>query len=153
MRLNISTKESRFSVEMSDEHCRDKFAEIIELILKKHEAKEKADVILTAKNLEMPELFDSEPKKLYKGFLYIECDSCHESKGFCTKSGIKSHHCSCGKDTELNDMRYMQFQCECGKIFSYQTNKKVESFDIECINCGAPVAIMWNEKKGMYENM
>ena len=27
------------------------------------------------------------------------------------------------------------------------------AFDVNCLNCGAPVAVQWNEHKGLYETI
>ena len=33
------------------------------------------------------------------------------------------------------------------------TNMTDTAFDINCLDCGAPVAVQWNEKKGLYETI
>lgn len=87
----------------------------------------------------------------YKGFLYIKCQKCGEIKGFCTKVPLNYHKCTCGTKTELVDLVPLYISCECGRKFKYQTNMTEKQFDIECLDCGAPVAVHWNEKKKLYE--
>lgn len=87
----------------------------------------------------------------YKGFLYIKCQKCGEIKGYCTKYPLKYHQCACGAKTELVDLVPLYISCECGRKFKYQTNMTEKQFDIECLDCGAPVAVHWNEKKKLYE--
>lgn len=90
----------------------------------------------------------------YGGFLYLECPYCGERKAFCSKYPLKYYKCdSCGKKTELQDLSRMFLNCECGKNAAYLTNVPDEIFDVECINCGAPVAVQYNSKKKLYETI
>lgn len=89
----------------------------------------------------------------YKGFLYIKCAHCGKEKGFYTKDRLRYHKCECEEKTELNDLKTLYVNCECGGRFKYLTNKQEEQFDITCIKCGQPVAVEWNQKKGIYETI
>lgn len=71
----------------------------------------------------------------YGGYLYIKCPVCGKVKGFCAKTRISN------------------FRCECGRQARYLTNMEEPEFDITCYDCGAPVAVQWNEKEWMYKTM
>ena len=47
----------------------------------------------------------------------------------------------------------LYMKCECGRQARYLTNMTETEFDVDCYDCGAPVAVEWNEKKWMYETM
>lgn len=93
-------------------------------------------------------------KKKVKGFVYIKCIHCGAISGRCLKNSQSHFTCpECGEETELDNLRELSVRCECGKRFFYQTNLKIKMFDINCLECGAPVSVSWNEKKEKYETM
>lgn len=94
-----------------------------------------------------------EKPKGYKGFLYLECPHCGKRKAFCSRSRIREYKCDCGEVTELHSLAQMILNCECGSYAYYLTNVTDEVFDVECINCGAPVAVQYNAKKKLYETI
>ncbi len=51
------------------------------------------------------------------------------------------------------ELKPLYVNCECGKSYRYMTNMKEQMFDIECLNCGNPVAVKRNEKKQEYETI
>ena len=62
-------------------------------------------------------------KKKVKGFVYIKCIHCGAISGRCLKNQADHFTCpECGKETELDDLRELSVNCECGKRFFYQTN-------------------------------
>jgi len=65
------------------------------------------------------------------------------------------YHCdSCGKRSEFEKPLVPLFiSCECGRRFKYLTNMTESLFDISCLDCGAPVAVKWNEDKQIYETI
>lgn len=91
----------------------------------------------------------------YRGFLYIKCPNCGTVKGFCSKDYTESYHCmACGTDTEFTEeLKPLYVNCICGKRFKYMTNMDAGMFDINCINCGNPVAVSWNNKKRTYQTI
>lgn len=91
----------------------------------------------------------------YKGFMYLKCPSCGAVKGFCSKGYLKEFHCeSCGTDTGFTEeLKPLYVNCICGGKFKYLTNMNIDMFDINCINCGNPVAVNWNKKKQVYETI
>lgn len=91
--------------------------------------------------------------KQYSGFLYIKCPDCGEIRGFFAKIRIDAFECRCGAVTELRDLVPLYVNCECGKSIRYMTNMTDNAFDINCLGCGAPVAVQWNEKKKLYETI
>lgn len=94
-------------------------------------------------------------RKTYSGFLYLKCKECGEIRGFCPKKGIETYHCSeCGAETPFSEeLKPLYVNCECGEKYKYMTNMTEEIFDIQCIECGNPVAVKWNEKKQIYETV
>lgn len=94
-------------------------------------------------------------EKAYRGFMYLKCPKCGTVKGFNSTKEIKGYHCfECGADTDFSDgLEELYVNCECGKHFKYMTNMEELIFDINCIECGNPVAVKWNEKKQIYETM
>lgn len=90
----------------------------------------------------------------YSGFLYVECDHCNSVKGFCAKEKLSYYKCGqCGRKTKLTDMVKLYLNCECGSNTRYLTNLTDEAFDVNCINCGAPVSVKYNAKKKCYETI
>ena len=71
------------------------------------------------------------------------------------KIGIETYHCSeCGAETPFSEeLKPLYVNCECGEKYKYMTNMTEEIFDIQCIECGNPVAVKWNEKKQIYETV
>lgn len=94
-------------------------------------------------------------RKTYSGFLHLKCKECGEIRGFCPKKGIETYHCSeCGAETPFSEeLKPLYVNCECGEKYKYMTNMTEEIFDIQCIECGNPVAVKWNEKKQIYETV
>lgn len=60
--------------------------------------------------------------------------------------------CGC-KEPFKEPLKQVWVYCECGNRSKYLTNRTEEMFDISCINCGTPVAVKYNEKKGIYETI
>lgn len=95
-----------------------------------------------------------EKPKGYSGFLYLECPHCGKRRAFCSRYPLKYYKCDdCGEETELHDLAQIILNCECGKYAYYLTNVTDEVFDVNCINCGAPVAVQYNSKKKLYETI
>lgn len=88
----------------------------------------------------------------YSGFLYVKCSHCGNIKAFCAKIKHKYYLChECGGKTDLENLVPLYINCECGCRAKYMTNMTDKVFDVNCLNCGAPVAVTWNEKKKLYE--
>ena len=104
-----------------------------------------------------PEEAPQPAKMLYKGFMYIKCPNCEEARGYFTRTGSERYFCkTCGETTFFDaaaPLVPIYVRCECGKGFRYMTNMTDTAFDINCLDCGAPVAVKWNEKKGLYETI
>lgn len=87
----------------------------------------------------------------YKGFLFIKCEHCGETRGFNAKVPIDEYKCSeCGGKTKLIGLRPAHLDCECGKHWKYQTNETADVLTINCINCGRPVDMMLNSRRTAY---
>ena len=89
----------------------------------------------------------------YGGYLYMKCPACGKTRGFCAKTRLNHYRCECGAVTRMEHMVPLYMKCECGRQARYLTNMTDTEFDITCYDCGAPVAVEWNEKKQMYETM
>ena len=90
----------------------------------------------------------------YTGFLHIRCEHCGKSKTFCTKHQLSYYGCKeCGKKTDLKDLKGAFINCECGGTAGYLTNETAELIELNCINCGMPVALKYNAKKKLYETI
>lgn len=94
-------------------------------------------------------------KLKYRGFMYIKCCKCGKEEGFMPRQGREYYRCdSCGSNTEFKKpLVPMYVNCECGSRFKYMTNMEGKRFDINCFDCGAPVAVEWNEKRKQYETI
>lgn len=94
-------------------------------------------------------------RKSYKGFLLLRCPRCGEVKAFCTKKEMKGYHCFvCGEDMPfLEPLRTAWVRCKCGMHYSYKTNLDNDYIEANCVNCGAPVTMKWNERRKTYETM
>lgn len=89
----------------------------------------------------------------YKGFLYIKCEACGNTKGFCAKTPIKEARCDCGHATPLKDLKPLYVHCKCGESFKYRTNLTDDTATINCIKCGSPVDLEYHGKKNVYETI
>jgi len=92
-------------------------------------------------------------RDLYSGFLMIDCAFCGVRHAFNAKIPISRYRCQeCGNMTPLGKMEHLRVICECGARYSYTTNiEEDKPFDVECFNCGAPVAVEWSGRRGRYE--
>ena len=95
----------------------------------------------------------NEPRK-YRGFLVVKCEHCGKTKGFLARQEISNYRCDdCGGITPLGDLVPLTALCECGKRWRYMTNMTDDSFEINCIHCGSPIPVFWNDKKHKYETL
>lgn len=89
----------------------------------------------------------------YSGFLHIRC-KCGAEKSFFTKVGLSSFKCTeCGERADLKDLKLAFLSCECWEHLRYFTNETERMFDLNCLDCGQPVAMKYNEKKKRYETI
>lgn len=102
----------------------------------------------------LPEQDTTPPKKSsqsYYGFLYIRCEHCGKTKGFCTKKPLKIYHCDCGHETQLENLKVAEVFCNnCEQFFTYRTNIKDYNFVINCVHCESPVDMILNKPKTKY---
>lgn len=90
----------------------------------------------------------------YSGFLHIHCEHCGKTKTFCTKYQLSHYSCKeCGEKTELKDLKLAFINCECSSRLKYFTNETADLIELNCINCGMPVALKYNAKKNLYETI
>ena len=94
-------------------------------------------------------LSENEPEQ-YRGFLLIRCEHCGKIRAYCSNYPVTYHKCECGHKTDLHDLKPLYANCECGQRSYYRTNIEDPMIDVNCISCGAPVAVEWNAKKKRY---
>ena len=75
----------------------------------------------------------------YKGFLYIKCDKCGRTKGYCASRPLSFHKCECRHNTPLHDLAFVKSTCKCGASFTYKTNIVDPQFSMNCLKCGSPI--------------
>ena len=92
---------------------------------------------------------ENEPEQ-YRGFLLIRCEHCGKIRAYCSNYPVTYHKCECGHKTDLHDLKPLYANCECGQRSYYRTNIEDPILDVNCISCGAPVAVEWNAKKKRY---
>lgn len=177
MKVRISIPGLYTAMEMDEEKAFRAFRKLNEVLLshgggqndKKAEVKvEKPEISVSYGNQEsireVPELeknmivdveYPEPTHQKYRGFMYMRCPECGEIKGFNMKNESDYFHCSnCGKRIILEKPLVPLFvRCECGRQFRYLTNLTEMAFDIPCLECGAPVAVQWNDKKEVYETI
>lgn len=95
---------------------------------------------------------ENEPEQ-YRGFLLIRCEHCGKIRAYCSNYPVTCHKCECGHKTDLHDLKPLYTNCECGQRSYYRTNIEDPILDVNCISCGAPVAVEWNAKKKSYRTI
>lgn len=89
-------------------------------------------------------------RKGYTGKLMIECPRCRKIRGTFCKDPRHTWECECGEKIELNHLKRLYINCECGGHRKYKTNLTQQMADVPCPDCGAPVAVEWKAKKWVY---
>lgn len=151
--ITIRTEKESITLKLTEEESQKTFWEIVSIL------KEGKSLGGGITHQEAAEATQDEPKgqqedEGYPRFLHIKCPECGETVSYCAKKPTREHICrSCGKRIELKELVYLNVDCECGRHSLYRTNRLEKEFDIECINCGNPVAVEWNEKKKLYQTI
>lgn len=91
----------------------------------------------------------------HSGFLYIKCAHCGAERAYCQKAPSEYSICKrCGSRTYFTEpLKQILVSCECGQRSRYLTNMTDDMFDIQCIDCGSPVAVKYNQKTKCYETI
>lgn len=165
-KVQIATKDQSIMIRMPDKAANQFYQQLAMLVLSydaDHENTGQKEVAMidTESEKQVEEVVEElqqnsrKGKYLHSGFMYLKCQKCGAEKGFCSKKSIDGYYCeSCRTFTEFQEpLKKLSLRCECGSKFSYLTNMIEQSFDIECLNCGSPVAVKYNQKKGEYETM
>ena len=86
--------------------------------------------------------------KGYRGFMYLKCERCGETKTFFAKNFTNVYNCrECNHDTYFSpeDIKRVFLTCkECGDELKYWTNEDAEKIEIECHNCGTTNTLIKN---------
>ena len=59
----------------------------------------------------------------------------------------------CGGETPRGKLHPLTALCECGKRWRYLTNITEDSFEMNCLHCGSPIPVFWNDSKKKYETL
>ena len=171
MSITIATQTRRYTVKLEEHACEDLFDRLLlEMIGRKPEepsvpCREPEDEPALAADFDTQELpsdpdedeypaTEPEQRQGYSGFLYIKCPECGEARAFCSKHELTFYKCpDCGTKTPLDDMKPLYINCECGGRSRYLTNEDEFAFDVNCIECGSPVAVKYNRRKKIYETI
>lgn len=176
MKIRVTTEGKSMAIDLEREQARKVFNAIVLQLLKadgilpadgppradrpkeeepKEEAKEEPEQPVLKEPAEQKPYKKLQGLHAYKGFLYIRCPECGTVKGFCTKELQEGCHCfECGADIPFTEeLVPLYVNCQCGRYFRYMTNMSDEVFDINCIDCGSPVAVQYNAKKKIYETI
>lgn len=154
--ITITTETKRITLKLSEEESSRMFDALVSDLLNLPKAE-----LLELPKTELPKIQEPEvtappdERCKYTGFLHIKCPECGNTVSFCTKTGVTGVSCEkCGhKEPFKEPLKQAWVNCECGRRSKYLTNRTEEIFDIECINCGTPVAVKYNAKKGIYETI
>ena len=96
-----------------------------------------------------------------KGFLYLKCDKCGKSHGFCSTKSVKSFKCDfCGSKTPLipEELRVAHLYCPkckklhnpCGGRYTYTTNINRNGFVMKCFNCNTSYYMQYSKEDEAY---
>lgn len=158
MKIRIDTPMARLTAELPEDQVKDLLRIALEYVtgvsgsvcrpVEDEQPANPAPKINFPKPPPKPQESPAEPG--YKGFLYIKCEACGTTKGFCTKTAIKEHRCPCGHLTALDNLKPLYVNCKCGANFKYHTNLTDNVTSINCVKCGAPVDLEYHEKQDTY---
>lgn len=77
-----------------------------------------------------------------------------ENSGGYAKEPTTEFWCTCGEKSELPEILTQAIlRCECGSIWKYRTNATDDVIEYNCISCGAPVDMQYNQKRNRYETI
>lgn len=158
MSLTITTKTRRFTVKLKETECEQLFDQILVGVLKR-KPKQEIKQPMPKEEIDCKKTESNKEERISaykaKGFQYIQCSHCKKENGFSTKEPISNYTCKeCGNVTNYNKpLVPLYINCECGGRYFYLTNKTEPSFDVPCLSCGQPIAVQYNEKKGIYETI
>lgn len=149
--ITVRTEKEVFTLKLSEKEGQEAFWKVVGILRNPDEHTKKTEPFCER---EIENLTGPQEKTGYKGFLHIVCPECGESASFCAKSPITERTCrKCGHNIHLEELVDVDMNCECGKKSRYKTNSKEQMLEINCIECGAPVAMSWNEKKKTYQTI
>ena len=159
MKLTVSTETQSFSVDLPDAECEARFQKLARILMSADGIPDEVKTpTLTPAARPRQTAVDAIRRAVpgpYTGFMYIECPSCGERRGFNAKAEMNNYHCvACRSTCELPPaLTPLYVVCECGRRFRYLTNIDDMMFDITCLSCGSPVAIMFNNNTGVFESV
>ncbi len=161
MSLLVKTDDREFNVNLSQDQETKLFTQIMRVIF----GIKADDAIAINPVKQAPEVIPEPVVKVpqeaaakvpgYKGFMLMKCEHCGKVRGYCAKDEQNKYICiSCKKATAFkDDIKRLYMNCKCGTISVYWTNITDNVTEIDCIECGAPVAVKYNDKKNVYETL
>lgn len=161
MKITVNSPIARIEAHLPEDHVKDLLQLVIERVTGRPGAvlqpvdAPAADVpapkIIIPGDSPKPQGNHTEPG--YRGFLYVKCEECGTTKGFCAKAPLQEYRCDCGHKTPLSNLKPMYVNCECGENFKYLTNLTDATASMDCIRCGSPVDLEFHDKKGVYQTI
>lgn len=151
MKIRLATEGKSITVDLNQEQAGKAFNDLTLRLIKYCELEP-----VIHKKEELPKAKPTENGEYsYKGFIYIRCPECGEIRGTCYKNERSSYRCqTCGNDIPFTKpLVPLYVRCQCGKPSKYLTNMTEDIFDINCIECGNPVAVQYNDRKNIYETI
>ena len=174
MKIRVSTDGMNISVDVGDKAV-ELFSKITSMLvdylhfdstkeIEIEKPKLELDLIPKIPNVVVPNVVPTQHKEsveeayhglTYKGFIYWKCKKCGSVRGFCLKKESKGiHGMNCGDDSLFDEpLKPLCANCECGQHSRYMTNMDEEMFDMDCIDCGAPIPIKWNDHDKCYQTI
>lgn len=150
MKIRLTTEGKSVTIDLDQELAEKAFHDLALQLIKYCELNHPQK---TMPKIKRPE--DVNERYSYKGFVYLRCPKCGAVKGTCYKEERTSGMChSCGNNIPFtNPFVPLYVKCQCGKSYKYMTNMTEEMFDINCVECGNPVAVQYNDRKNIYETI
>ena len=168
MKLIVTIPGSRFAADLPDEACVTRYRVFVDTLLDTMTNEDDYiddDVPDKRPNPEpvsdpehKQEIYakeSDEPVVAQRGFLHLKCPHCGGVFGFCSKHERDHVICKeCGQEFGFDQpLVALYVNCECGSSFKYYTNRTEPIFDIECLNCKAPVSVEYIVKRQLYQTI
>ncbi len=155
MKITVSNGTQTLSAEYVNPALERELGNVVEAVRAAFETETQERTEIPTSHSRALEDVDQDKPDMYKGFLYIKCPSCGKIRGFCAVTAIDSYFCpECKTKSPFeHKLAPLWVQCECGGKFKYFTNLTENMFDIPCLDCKAPVAVCYNEKRRAYQSI
>lgn len=178
MKLTVTIPGSRFAANLPDETCVDHYRAFVDALLDAVAGDDTYDYDVQEPESEPESAHDKAPEPepelepdlsdgdksvdandsvitAKKGFLHLKCPHCGSEFGFYSKHERDHVVCrECGQEFGFDrPLVALYVNCECGNTFKYFTNRTEPFFDIECLDCKAPVTVEYIAKRNLYQTV